>query len=163
MRDSSLSACTQAVMAAEVGHLDLAYRYICEAALIDLDDLQHNTRNGLHIASLAGTWTAMVAGLGGMRDHDGQMSFAPRLPQNITRLAFRLSFRGRCLLVEVGEDRATYTLQSGEELEISHHGRALQLTQSRSASRKIPPLTPREEPRQPPGREPLLRDAYGRG
>ena len=56
MRDSSLSACTQAVIAAEVGHLELAYDYLAEAALMDLDDLEHNTRDGLHIASLAGTW-----------------------------------------------------------------------------------------------------------
>ena len=54
VRDSSLSACTQAVIAAEVGHLELAYDYFAEAALIDLDNLEHNTRDGLHIASLAG-------------------------------------------------------------------------------------------------------------
>ena len=61
-RDSSLSACTQAVMCAEVGHLELAHDYANEAALIDLRDLHHNTRDGLHMASLAGAWTALVAG-----------------------------------------------------------------------------------------------------
>src|SRR5205823_9826460 len=75
VRDSSLSACTQAVIAAEVGHLELAHDYFAEAALIDLDNLDHNTRDGLHIASLAGTWIVAVAGLGGMRDHDGGLSF----------------------------------------------------------------------------------------
>ena len=80
VRDSSLSACTQAVMAAEVGHLDLAYDYFAEAALMDLDDLEHNTKDGIHIASLAGTWIAAVAGFGGMRDHGGQLTFSPRLP-----------------------------------------------------------------------------------
>ena len=80
MRDSSLSACTQAVIAAEVGHLELAYDYFAEAALMDLDNLEHNTRDGLHIASLAGAWIVAVAGFGGMRDHDGALSFTPRLP-----------------------------------------------------------------------------------
>ena len=122
VRDSSLSACTQAVIAAEVGHLELAYDYLCEAALIDLDDLQHNTRDGLHIASLAGTWIGAVAGFGGMRDHDGILSFAPRLPQALTRLTFRLCFRGRRLLVEVGPEQATYSLLQGASLEIVHHG-----------------------------------------
>src|SRR5262249_53937927 len=61
VRDSSLSACTQAVIAAEVGHLDLAYDYFGEAALMDLHDLEHNTRDGVHIASLAGAWLAAVA------------------------------------------------------------------------------------------------------
>ena len=101
VRDSSLSACCQAVMAAEVGHLDLAYDYFAEAALMDLDDLEHNTRDGIHIASVAGTWIAAVAGFGGMRDHGGELSFSPRLPAALTRLKFRLMFRGTSLRVEV--------------------------------------------------------------
>ena len=80
VRDSSLSACVQAVVAAEVGHLELAYDYFGEAALMDLGDLEHNTRDGLHMASLAGSWIAAVAGFGGMRDHGGELSFRPRLP-----------------------------------------------------------------------------------
>ncbi len=54
VRDSSLSASTQAVIAAEVGQLELAYDYLGEAALMDLNDLEHNVRDGVHIASLAG-------------------------------------------------------------------------------------------------------------
>ena len=73
-------------MAAEVGHLELAYDYFAEAALMDLDDLEHNTRDGIHIASVAGTWIAAVAGFGGMRDHGGELSFSPRLPAALTRL-----------------------------------------------------------------------------
>src|SRR5204863_3087535 len=76
VRDSSLSASTQAVVAAEVGHLELAHDYLGEAALMDLDDLEHNTRDGLHIASLAGSWIAAVAGFGGLRDHGGELSFS---------------------------------------------------------------------------------------
>ena len=69
VRDSSLSASIQAVVAAEVGHLELAYDYFGEAALLDLGDIHHNTKDGLHLASLAGAWIAAVAGFGGMRDH----------------------------------------------------------------------------------------------
>src|SRR5438105_10910879 len=64
VRDSSLSACTQAVVAAEVGYLELAYDYFREAALMDLRDLEQNTSDGLHIASLAGALIAAVAGFG---------------------------------------------------------------------------------------------------
>ena len=77
VRDSSLSACTQAVLAAEVGHLDLAYEYLAEAALMDLDDIEHNTRDGLHVAALAGTWIALVAGFAGLRERGVAFSFAP--------------------------------------------------------------------------------------
>jgi alpha,alpha-trehalose phosphorylase len=157
VRDSSLSACTQAVLAAEVGHLELAYDYLCEAALIDLDDLQHNTRDGLHIASLAGTWIAAVAGFGGMRDHDGILSFAPRLPQALTRLTFRLCVRGQRLLVEVGHKQATYSLLQGSSLEILHHGKQATVHAERALTRRIPPAPARENPSYPPGRAPQRR------
>jgi alpha,alpha-trehalose phosphorylase len=101
VRDSSLSACTQAVLAAETGHLQLAYDYLAEAALMDLDNLEHNTRSGLHIAALAGSWIALIAGLAGMRDQGGTLSFAPRLPAGLTRLTFKITRRHRTLAVSI--------------------------------------------------------------
>src|SRR4029079_18250153 len=85
VRDSSLSACTQATVAAEVGHLELAYDYFGEAALIDLHNLEGNTCDGLHIACLAGACIAAVAGFGGLRDHSGRLDFAPLLPARLNR------------------------------------------------------------------------------
>jgi alpha,alpha-trehalose phosphorylase len=154
VRDSSLSACTQAVLAAEVGHLELAYDYFAEAALMDLHDLQHNARDGVHIASLAGAWIAAVAGLGGMRDHGGALTFAPRLPQDLGRLSFRLLYRGRRLKVEVENDQATYTLLAGEPLEVEHHGQAIRIGHGDPVIREVPAPPERERPSQPPGREP---------
>ena len=53
VRDSSLSPGTLAVMAAETGHLDLAYDYLCESSQMDLADLENNVRDGIHLAALA--------------------------------------------------------------------------------------------------------------
>lgn len=122
VRDSSLSACIQAVVAAEVGHLDLAFDYLRETALVDLRDQAANTAEGLHLASLAGTWLAVVAGFGGLRDHGDVLAFAPRLPPQLTRVCFRLLHRGCRLRVELAPGEATYTLRSGEELHLTHHG-----------------------------------------
>ena len=108
VRDSSLSAATQAVIAAEVGHLELALDYAAEAAFVDLHDLAGNTRDGLHMASLAGVWMAMVGGFGGMRDHGQTLRFAPRLPKALSRLAFTMRHRGARLRVET--DGVTATL-----------------------------------------------------
>jgi alpha,alpha-trehalose phosphorylase len=105
VRDSSLSAATQAVMAAEIGHLELAYDYLGEAALVDLADLAQNTADGLHMASLAGAWTGLVEGFGGMRASDGRLRFAPRVPSAISRLAFRVRYRGRRIAVTVDHGR----------------------------------------------------------
>ena len=155
VRDSSLSACTQAVLAAEVGHLDLAYDYLAEAALMDLDDLEHTTRDGLHIASLAGTWIGAVAGFGGMRDHGGVLSFMPRLPQALSRLAFRLTFRGRRLLVDIGQRQAHYTLIEGETLDIVHHGAQATIVPAEPLTLPISPPPPQgQRPAQPAGRMP---------
>jgi alpha,alpha-trehalose phosphorylase len=157
VRDSSLSACTQAVIAAEVGHLELAYDYFAEAALMDLRDLEHNTRDGVHIASLAGAWIAAVAGFGGMRDHNARLTFAPRLPARLERLAFRLLFRGRRLMVDVTQSEATYTILDGPPLEIAHHREAITVSRKKSVTRAIPPAPERPTPSQPPGRAPARR------
>src|SRR5450755_3701427 len=142
-------------MAAEVGYLDLAYDYFAEAALMDLDDLEHNTRDGIHIASVAGTWIAAVAGFGGMRDHKGRLTFAPRIPAALSRLRFRVMFRERSLLVDVNHEHARYTLRAGEPLEIQHHGEPATLTGDEVLKLAIPRLPPQSpQPAQPPGREP---------
>jgi alpha,alpha-trehalose phosphorylase len=159
VRDSSLSASTQAVIAAEVGHLELAYDYFGEAALMDLHDLEHNTRDGVHIASLAGAWLAAVAGFGGMRDHDGDLTFAPRLPPRLERLCFRLLFRGRRLKIDVTRAEARYTLLAGPALEVAHHGKLLTVSPEAPTVEAIPPAPERPSPRQPVGRTPARRGA----
>ncbi|MDO0924487.1 glycosyl hydrolase family 65 protein [Streptomyces sp. TG1A-8] len=154
VRDSSLSACCQAVIAAQAGHLRLAYAYTAEAALMDLQDLEHNTRDGLHIASLAGTWMALVAGFGGMR-HDGAgLCFAPRLPERLRRLAFHLQVLGRRLRVEIGAEKAVYTLLDGPPLTLHHHGEPVTVSTDGPTVRAIPPATPRPTPEQPLHRAP---------
>jgi alpha,alpha-trehalose phosphorylase len=156
VRDSSLSANTQAVLAAKVGHLELAYDYFAEAALMDLDDLEHNTRDGLHIASLAGAFIAAIAGFGGVRDYRGRLTFTPRLPQALRRLVFRLNFRGRLLRIDVTHAQARYTLVRGEPLEIEHYAQKLRVD-GRALTRRIPPAPNLPPPKQPPGREPVRR------
>ncbi len=162
VRDSSLSAATQAVLAAETGHLDLAYDYLCETALVDLADLANNTAHGLHIAALAGAWSALVAGFGGLRHlDDGGLAFAPRLPDALTRITFRLRWRGQRLRVQITPGKAEYQLLEGAELELSHHGRPVTLTAGSPAVQPIPLAPPTDQLVQPVGREPLARRLRG--
>src|SRR4051795_10966814 len=117
VRDSSLSACTQAVLAAEVGHLDLAADYLAEAALMDLHDVEQNAKDGLHIASLAGAWLAVVAGFGGMRDGADRLVFRPQLAPGWARLRFAVRPRGQRLEVDIVLGKVTYTLHGDEAIE----------------------------------------------
>ncbi|WFE63643.1 glycoside hydrolase family 65 protein [Micromonospora sp. WMMD714] len=161
VRDSSLSACTQAVLAAEVGHPELAHSYLREAALMDLHDLNENTRDGVHMASLAGAWIALVAGFGGLRDHDGALSFAPRLSSGLSRLEFSLQWRSMRLRVDVRPHQTTYSLRNGGPdtvMELRHHGEPVRVTSAAPVTVPVPQAGGRgPDPEQPPGRSPLLR------
>jgi alpha,alpha-trehalose phosphorylase len=158
VRDSSLSACTQAVIAAEVGQLDLAYDYTAEAALMDLHDLGGNTGDGLHMASLAGACIAVVAGFGGLRDRQGKLSFRPRLPSGLRRLAFALKVRDALLRVEITHAVTTYTLRRGKVLTVLHDGETLTVESGVPVERPTTAVeAPAERCVQPPGRAPARR------
>ncbi|HEU4360644.1 MAG TPA: glycoside hydrolase family 65 protein [Mycobacterium sp.] len=166
VRDSSLSSCTQAVLCAEVGHLELAHDYLYETALVDLRDLHDNTREGVHLAALAGTWTALVSGFGGLRDDDGMLSLNPALPDGISCLRFRLRWREFRLTVSATHQDVTYTLRDGpgSQLTIRHAGEEITLdtgSPSTVAGRRREPLLP--PPSQPPGRAPTHRRMLRRG
>ncbi|WP_432546308.1 glycoside hydrolase family 65 protein [Kineococcus sp. SYSU DK004] len=154
VRDSSLSASVQAVVAAETGHLGLAADYVHEAAFVDLHDLRESTEDGLHIASLAGAWSALVLGYGGMRDADGRLTFAPRLPEGLQGLRFRTRQRGACLEVRVTQEEATYTVVSGGPVRTSHHGEEFTVDLEAPRTLPIEPLEELPRPSQPAGRDP---------
>jgi alpha,alpha-trehalose phosphorylase len=157
VRDSSLSACTQAVMAAETGHLELAYDYLTEAALMDLDDREHNTRDGLHVASLAGTWIAVVSGFGGLRESAERVAFSPRLPSGITRLTFTICVQRSQLNVDITASTTTYRVIDGQPLSLLHDGKPLLVAAGDPI--RLPTLNQSRlaAPTQPPGRAPQPR------
>jgi alpha,alpha-trehalose phosphorylase len=157
VRDSSLSASTQAVMAAEVGQIDLAYDYLGEAALMDLDDLEHNTRDGVHMAALAGSFIALVAGFGGVRNVDGTLLLTPKLPPALHRLAFTINWQGRYLQVTITPEEASYQVADGDPVELFHYGQAVNVAAGDVQIRPIPPITVGQRPTQPAGRAPTKR------
>jgi alpha,alpha-trehalose phosphorylase len=133
--DSSLSACVQSVMASEVGYAGAAFDYFLDACAVDLLDLHGNTADGIHIASCGGTWLALVAGFGGLRDADGDVRFSPRLPAEWERLCFRVQVRGQLIEVDMTAAETTYRLIDGTGILIEHCGEELRLLRSRPVSR----------------------------
>jgi alpha,alpha-trehalose phosphorylase len=116
--DSSLSACIQAIVACEIGYDEIAIKYLRYAVLMDIANVGGNVRDGVHIASIGGTWMAMVYGLAGMRDYDGKLSFDPT--RLIEKLSFPLMFRGQRLEVLIEKESVTYTLREGSGLTVYH-------------------------------------------
>jgi alpha,alpha-trehalose phosphorylase len=155
VRDSSLSAGIQAIVAAEVGHLDLALEYLAAAAFMDLHDLEHNIRDGLHIASLSGAALAVIAGLGGLRDDGEVLSFSPRLPDALSRVAFQVTFGGNTLRVELTPQGASYSSrEEGAAVRFLHDGETVELQPGATAVKPLPRVEALASPKQPPGREP---------
>ena len=127
--DSSLSACVQSIVAAEIGDHRRALEYFQYALLMDLANVAGNASNGVHIASAAGVWSSLVFGFGGVRDFDGQLSFDPRLPAAWKELAFSLLFCGRQLRVALTRDEERYVMDSGDPLKITVRGESHLLSQ----------------------------------
>jgi len=126
--DSSLSACVQSILAAEIGNERQALQYFNYALLMDLADIAGNTSNGVHIASAAGVWSSLVYGFGGVRDFDGNLSFEPALPRPWKSLSFSLRFCKRQIRVHLGHEAEHYLVDEGEPLEITVRGERYLLT-----------------------------------
>ena len=112
--DSSLSACIQSIVASEIGYPDKAVEYARYALLMDLADLGKNVKDGLHMASMGGTWMVTVFGFAGFRDHGGRFSFQPRPTRGMERSHMTLTLRGQLLDVEISRECATCALREGE-------------------------------------------------
>jgi alpha,alpha-trehalose phosphorylase len=125
--DSSLSASIQSIVAAEIGEEELACGYLDFALLMDLADVAGNVSDGVHIASAAGAWMALVFGFGGVRDFDGQLTVDPHLPAAWRSLAFSLRFRDRQLRVQLSHEGERYILENGDALEVAIRGRRYKL------------------------------------
>ncbi len=115
VHESSLSPCVHVVLAARIGNKDKAYEMYLRTARLDLDDYNNDTEDGLHITSMAGTWMAVVKGIGGMRVHRNQLYFEPFLPNTWQSISFKIQFRGNTILVKVtAKETRLENLSSGK-------------------------------------------------
>ncbi|WP_422759198.1 glycoside hydrolase family 65 protein [Paenarthrobacter sp. C1] len=121
--DSTLSACVQGIMAAEVGYGQAALEHFTHALFIDLENTHGNTVDGVHIASTGGVWSSLVSGFAGYRDQGPLPHFDPRLPAGWEGLSFQLNIQGRLLLVQLEQGAISLTVASGAPVEVSVRGR----------------------------------------
>ncbi|MGO1543903.1 MAG: glycoside hydrolase family 65 protein [Gulosibacter sp.] len=126
--DSSLSAAVQSVMAAEVGHMRLAEQYFRHNAFVDLADLHGNTDVGIHVASAGGLWMGAVFGFAGMRDHHGEITFDPRLPDSWEGIDFGLRIRESRVRVELRPDTISFVLERGRAVTVKVRGDEVHIT-----------------------------------
>ncbi len=137
VHDSTLSAASFGVLAAEVGDMDRAWRYFIDGLRVDLDDLHGNTAHGVHLASMAGSWQVLAWGFGGLRIRPTHPAFAPRLPRAWDAYRFGLRWRDARLRIEVDTHGAHYTLMQGVSLRIEHDGQRIDLKPGQTVSRAL--------------------------
>lgn len=123
--DSSLSSCVYSIMASKLGYTDKSCGYFNETARLDLDNKHGNTKDGLHMANMGGTWLAIVYGFAGLRLKETGLSFSPVLPAEWNLLEFQLRFQGRVLKFQKTREFTVYTVVWGENLQIMHDGETL--------------------------------------
>ena len=107
VHESSLSPCVHSILAAKLNDGEKAYEFYLRTARLDLDDYNNDTKDGLHITSMAGTWMSIVEGFAGMRVRNHQLSFSPFLPEQWNSFSFNIGFRGIQLKIKVTREEIT--------------------------------------------------------
>lgn len=118
VHESSLSPCVHSVIASRIGDIEKAYQLYLRTARLDLDDYNHEVREGLHITSMAGTWISIVEGFGGMRVRSDMLNFNPLIPSQWKSFSFKIWFRNNLLRVRVTSDEVDIFNEEGPSLTI---------------------------------------------
>lgn len=125
--DSSLSSCIFSIMAAKIGDYKKAYEYFIETARLDLDNTHGNTKDGLHMANMGGTWMSIVHGFAGLRLKESGISLEPSIPENWSDYGFKVKYKGRILDILISHAGVKLELLDGEELNLRLYGETITL------------------------------------
>jgi maltose phosphorylase len=118
VHESSLSPCVHSVLAAKLGMEKKAYEMYIQTSRLDLDDLNSDSEDGLHITSMAGTWMSVVKGFGGFRVKDGQIQLQPMIPTQWNAYTFTIKFREALVRVRVSKAEVKIQNDSDENVEV---------------------------------------------
>lgn len=107
--DSSLSKCTHAILANDLGMEAEAYRFFEGAAGTDVGENLKSCDNGIHSAANGGIWKSVIFGFGGVRITGGELRIEPKLPKAWRGLEYSIFWRGERLQVKVRGDKTEIT------------------------------------------------------
>ena len=116
VHESSLSPCVHAILAAQVGESGKAMEMYARTARLDLDNVNNDTCDGLHVTSMCGSWMAIVKGFAGMRTETGVLAFAPCAPEAFGPFSFRILYQERRIQFSLRDGRFTLELLDGAPL-----------------------------------------------
>lgn len=111
--DSSLSSCIYGIMACRYGYTDKAKDFFMESLQLDLGDTHGNTKDGLHMANLAGSCLGVIYGFAGFRVKEAGISLSPIVPKGMEGYGIKVHYRGSWLEVAVKEQVSIKLLHGG--------------------------------------------------
>jgi len=134
VHESSLSPCVHAILASKLGMEEKAYEMYLRTARLDLDDYNNDTKDGLHITSMAGSWMSIVKGFGGMKIQDNILSFTPFIPQNWESYSFKIKFRGNVISLKVAKSGVEVKMLNDNNLKLLINGELIEINQEKESS-----------------------------
>ena len=143
VHESSLSPCVHSILASKIGYHDKAYEMYLRTARLDLDNINNDTEDGLHITSMGGTWMSIVEGFAGLRTIEGTLSLSPSIPLHWDFYEFMIVFRGIKLNIRVEKEHVLINNHSDKKIQLILHEVTHQIepNQSNSLSIKKEPIS----------------------
>src|SRR3989339_20582 len=107
IHESSLSPSIHSIFAAELGYTKQALDFFGFATRMDIDDYNRNTKEGLHLTSIAAAWVNIVYGFGGLRSDGEMLKLSPMYPNNWSSYEFTIHYMDSNIRVHVTKDELT--------------------------------------------------------
>jgi len=123
LHESSLSPCVHSILANRIGYIHKAYDLYLRTSRLDLDDYNHEVREGLHITSMGGTWMSVVYGFGGLQVTEEMLHFDPVVPENWESLSFKIMYRENMLRININKTVTVIDNESGPEIRVMLKGK----------------------------------------
>ena len=144
---SSLSAAMHCLIACKVKDMQRGYSFFNTSLRADISNIYGNTDEGIHAASLGGTWQALIFGFAGIKIDENGVSVDPYMPKTWGKMIFSLLVRGDVLYFQISHRSIKLKLSSAirKSIKISVAGKKIKLIYGkwRVVKRKVPLVSER--------------------
>ena len=106
VHESSLSPSIYSIMASRIDRIDKAYELYLRTARLDIDDINKEVKEGLHITSMAGTWLSIVEGFAGLKVKQQKLYLNPLIPDAWQLYSLMIRFRNKLLKISISQGKA---------------------------------------------------------
>ena len=111
IHESSLSPSIHSILALQLQKYDEALDFFGFATRLDLDDYNRNTKEGLHMTSIAAAWMNIIYGFLGLRSDKKTLRISPFLPSRWSSYEVNLSIKESKLNFLVNKESLTVKVE----------------------------------------------------